>query len=319
MRQLIYVAIALGLLPSVAYADNPCQYIGIIWRSAKLGLRADRPIVQNEFGTWVLKHDEDEDWTKVAVDTNIQSPGLLAFAYSYDQWTPAQKTSLSFPGGPKIELKEVSEQAKDNPQLWIQHDQFEIGNGTITKTVTLPGVREFGHAFWSAEHPKLIYLLPQDSSDEDASCGPDDGPGLVEINVETLDARILFQSKPMTPDAGTLGLQIVGNNAWMLTSTGVCKGDLATEKRVCWGYWKGLVDPKNVHPFFVAGYNLKDKHSIAMAIPHVARILSGRKWTFDDKFFFEIEPSSFYKGKRIYLDRLEIEPVLTRGTSGEGT
>ncbi len=301
--------------PAPALADMPCQNIAIVWRYAKLSMRDGRPIVQNQFGTYALNHDDDVDWTKITVATALPPNDVVGFAYFYDQWTPAQKAVLEFPGGPKIEIKGISEQVPDNPQLWHQTDRFEIGNGTITKTIQLEGIREFGHAYKHPSNPNVVYLLPQDSSSEDNPCGPRDGPGLVEIDVKTLAARMLFKTPPFTPNAGIWSVQISGNKAWMLTSTGVCRGDFQTEERVCWGFWKGIVsDSSKAHPFIGAS-RVKDNRAIAMTIPGVIRILGGRKWGFDDQFFFEIKPSEFYKDKHVYLDKSEIQPVLTRDES----
>jgi hypothetical protein len=320
MRFRIFALLVLALISDLvsavpAYADNPCQYIGIVWRYGSLSMKAGHPIVHNEFGTYVLSHDDDVDWTKVETDTGLPPNDVQAFGYSYDQWTPAQKAVLEFPGGPRIEIKEISIQSKENPQLWNQTDQFELSNGTISNTVQLEGMREFGHAYRNPLKHNLIYLMPQDSSREDASCGPDDGPGLVELDVNTLEARILFKRVDRVwQNAGVWSIQITSNTAWMLTSTGVCRGDLKTEQRVCWSYAKGIVkDPGNAHPF-IMGRRYNDNRPISMAMTNPVKVLGGRKPGFDEQFFIEIEPSAFYKSRneRIYLDRIEIEPILTK-------
>lgn len=308
------VAMAMGFA-TPAFADYPCASLMGFWRSGRIALSDGRPIVANGLGkAYILANDSDSEWTSIDIaSAPPQSPDIVPIGWQEDDWKKPTEIRVRIPKSPPFTLKQIAKDISDKeyPNRWAGSDQYQLRVGTRTATISLAGVYAIRSGVASPRARHVVYLLTSQPSGEDGPCGFGDGPGLAEIDLKSLQARIIFADNGQP---GIWSIAFNGDIAWMLTSAGVCQRSFSGGKGSCWSYRYGEVAKDGVVPMLDTWFARK-KNSVTLLDPLSPgrfRITGGRVNLRDGVSDLQIEHPRQERERNVYVKIDDIIPILSR-------
>lgn len=306
------ITLLVSLTPAAAFADYPCQRIVDVWRHARLAMHDGKPVVQNEFGSYELAKPADDEWTRIGASTMpFPATGLTPLSYEIDGWNAPQPIEIGLPKGSSVTLRQKWTGPPEEGGQLTYSETFTIEVDGRKGEVLLPKVYALFGAYPDPRDRDILYLLPRMPSGEDNPCGNDDGAGLVRLDLKRFEARLLFPSKLSSFHAGIWGLQIVGDTAWMITSNGVCRGDLSNQSQACWSYNRGRIRDRRATKLLIGkSWWPQELLPSGMPLPRNIPIVDARRLDHSGTQVFQTDYSSGeLKG---FLPAGAVEPILAR-------